>query len=55
MVQALRALIDLIYLAQHNVLDMNSLNELDGALQCFYKYHQIVQESGVRPKGFTLP
>ena len=55
MVQALRALIDFIYLAQRDVLDMNSLNELDDALQRFHKYCQIFQESGVRPKGFNLP
>jgi hypothetical protein len=55
MVQALRALIDFIYLARRDVLDTNSLNELDDALKRFHKYRQIFQESGVRPKGFNLP
>jgi len=55
MVRALRALVDFIYLARRDILDTNSLNELDDALKRFHKYRQIFQESGVRPKGFNLP
>lgn len=55
MVWTLQALIDFIYLAQHDILDSNSLIEMDDALCCFHKYHQIFQELGVCPKGFNLP
>jgi hypothetical protein len=55
MVQAMRALIDFIYLARRDILDSNSLDELGEALERFHKYRQIFQESGVRPKGFNLP
>ena len=55
MVLTLRALIDFIYLARRDVLDTNSLIEMDDALSRFHEYRQIFQELGVRPKGFNLP
>jgi len=55
MIQALRALIDFIYIARRDIIDSNSLKELDDTLKHFHQYRQIFQESGVRPKGFNLP
>ena len=55
MVQALRALIDFIYIARRDIIDSNSLEAMDNALERFHKYHKIFQECGVRPTGFNLP
>lgn len=55
MVQALRALIEFIYIARRDIIDSNSLKALDDALTRFHMYRQIFQECGVRPTGFNLP
>ena len=55
MVQALQALIDFIYIAQHDIIDSNSLEAMDDTLECFHKYHTIFQECSVHPTGFNLP
>ena len=55
MVQALRALIEFIYIARRNIIDLNSLKALDDALTQFHTYRKIFQECGVRPAGFNLP
>jgi hypothetical protein len=55
MVQALRALIDFIYIARRDIIDSNSLEAMDDALKRFHKYRKIFQECGVRPTGFNLP
>jgi hypothetical protein len=55
MVQALRALIEFIYIARRDIIDSNSLKALDEALTRFHTYRKIFQESGVRPTGFNLP
>ncbi|KIM74365.1 hypothetical protein PILCRDRAFT_80156, partial [Piloderma croceum F 1598] len=44
MVQALRALIDFIYIARRDIIDSNSLEAMDDALECFHKYRKIFQE-----------
>ena len=53
--EMVRALINFIYIAQRDIIDSNSLKELDDALKRFHQYRQIFQESGVRPTGFNLP
>ncbi|KAG1876353.1 hypothetical protein F4604DRAFT_1880643 [Suillus subluteus] len=55
MVLTLQALIDFIYIARHNIIDSNSLNALDDALERFHRHHEIFQTSGVCPNGFNLP
>jgi hypothetical protein len=50
-----RTLINFIYIARCDIIDSNSLKQLDNALECFHQYRQIFQESGVCPKGFNLP
>jgi hypothetical protein len=55
MVQALRALIDFIYIARRDIIDTNDLEALEDALGRFHKYRKIFEESGVRPNGFNLP
>jgi len=47
MVQALRALIDFIYIARRDIIDSNSLEAMDDALERFHKYRKIFQECGV--------
>ncbi|KAG2116938.1 hypothetical protein DEU56DRAFT_874133 [Suillus clintonianus] len=55
MVQALRALLDFIYITRRNIINSKSLDAMDDALERFHRYHKIFQTSGVRPKGFNLP
>ncbi|KAG2112306.1 uncharacterized protein F5147DRAFT_744582 [Suillus discolor] len=55
MVQALRALLDFIYIARCNIISSNSLDAMDDALKHFHRYREIFQTSGVRPRGFNLP
>ena len=55
MVQALQALIDFIYIARRDIIDSNSLEAMDDALECFHKYCKIFQECGVHPTSFDLP
>jgi hypothetical protein len=55
MVQALRALMDFIYIARRNIIDSDDLTALDDALERFHKYREIFRECGLRPTGFNLP
>jgi len=55
MVQALRALIDFIYIARRDVIDSNSLTALEDALERFHKYRKIFEDTGVHPAGLNLP
>ncbi|KAG1873111.1 hypothetical protein F4604DRAFT_1880985 [Suillus subluteus] len=55
MVLTLQALIDFIYIAWRNIINSNSLNVLDDALEHFHRHHEIFQTSGVCPNGFNLP
>jgi hypothetical protein len=55
MVQALRAFLEFCYIARRDILDTNSLRELEDALERYHTYRQIFQECGVRPEGFNLP
>ena len=55
MVQALRALMDFIYIARRDIIDANDLIALDDALERFHNYRTIFQECGMQPTGFNLP
>ncbi|KAG1890562.1 uncharacterized protein F5891DRAFT_1131665 [Suillus fuscotomentosus] len=55
MVLTLQALIDFVYIARRNIIDSNSLNVLDDALERFHRYREMFKTSGVRPNGFNLP
>jgi hypothetical protein len=55
MVQALRALMDFIYIARRDIIDANDLTVLDDALERFHNYRTIFQDCGIRPTGFNLP
>ena len=55
MIQALRALIDFVYIAQRDIIDSDDLDALDDPLEQFHKYREIFRECGVRPTGFNLP
>ncbi|KAG1761287.1 hypothetical protein EV702DRAFT_1183336 [Suillus placidus] len=45
MLQALRALLDFIYIARHNIISSNSLDAMDDALKCFHRYCKIFRTS----------
>ncbi|KAG1871596.1 hypothetical protein F4604DRAFT_1881075 [Suillus subluteus] len=55
MVQALRALLDFIYIAHRNIISSSSLDTMDDTLKHFHRYRKIFQTSSVQPKGFNLP
>ncbi|KAG2117733.1 hypothetical protein DEU56DRAFT_874097 [Suillus clintonianus] len=55
MVLTLQALIDFVYITRRNIIDSNSLNALDDALERFHRHREIFETSGVRPNGFNLP
>jgi hypothetical protein len=54
MVQTLRAFLEFCYIARRDVIDTNSLAELEQALDRFHQYRTIFVETGVR-KDFNLP
>ncbi|KAG1793243.1 uncharacterized protein HD556DRAFT_1443669 [Suillus plorans] len=59
MVQALRALLDFIYIAHRNIISSNSLDAMDDALKRFHRYREIFQTSGLiqafgAPNGLCL-
>jgi hypothetical protein len=55
MVQAIRAFLEFCYIAQRDILDANSLNQLQDALDHYHAYCKIFQECGVHTGGFNLP
>ena len=54
MMKALRSFLEFCYIAHHNVHDMQSLKELDDALQCYHHHREIFIDTGVQ-NGFNLP
>ena len=54
MVKALWVFLEFCYIACWNVHDMQSINELEAALQCYHHHHKIFLETGVRTR-FKLP
>ncbi|KAI0071438.1 hypothetical protein K474DRAFT_1687078 [Panus rudis PR-1116 ss-1] len=55
MVRCIADFLDFCYLARQNVLDNDSLNQLDQALASFHTNREVFLEHGVRPNGFSLP
>jgi hypothetical protein len=55
MVQAIRAFLEFCYIARRDILDANSLDQLQDALDRYHAYRKIFQECGVRTGGFNLP
>ena len=54
MVKALWAFSEFCYIAQHNIHDMQSINELEDVLQCYHHHRKIFLDTGVWT-GFNLP
>jgi len=55
MVQAVAALINFCYLVRRNVIDEDTLAEIENALGRFHEHREIFRELGVMPDGFSLP
>lgn len=55
MTRAVGAFLEFIYLARRDVLDENSLEEMDDALNRFHENRQIFVETGVRDENSTPP
>jgi hypothetical protein len=54
MVKAIRAFLEFCYIARRDILDTQSLLDMEDALQRFHKYRQIFRTTGVR-EDFNLP
>ena len=52
--KTLRAFLEFCYIARRDVIDTQSLTELEQALDRFHQYRTIFMETGVRV-GFNLP
>jgi hypothetical protein len=55
MVCTLRALLEFIYIARHNVLDTNSIQEMCAALVKFHQFREIFVTTGVRDPNDIPP
>ncbi|KZP30691.1 hypothetical protein FIBSPDRAFT_907902 [Athelia psychrophila] len=55
MIRAMAAFLDFCYIVRRDVIDTNSLKELEDALERFHFYREIFERCGVRPEGFNLP
>jgi hypothetical protein len=55
MMRAIRAFLEFCYIARRNVIDTQSLKELEDALSRFHQYRTIFEDCGVRTEGFNLP
>src|SRR6202789_352270 len=55
MVRAMHAFLEFCYIARRNILDTESLDQLQNALDRYHAYRKIFQECGVRTGGFNLP
>jgi hypothetical protein len=54
MLRTFWAFLEFCYIACRNIIDMQSLKELDDALQRFHQYREIFKDCGVR-EDFSLP
>lgn len=58
MVRTFSAYLDITYIVRSSVFTNTTLEALDSALDRFYQYRTVFQETGVRepgPLGFNLP
>ncbi|KAF8268153.1 hypothetical protein EI94DRAFT_1786067 [Lactarius quietus] len=55
MVQAVAALINFCYLVRRNVIDEDTLAEIDESLCRFHEHREIFRDLGVSPEGFSFP
>jgi hypothetical protein len=54
MVRTVRAFLEFCYLVRHNVIDEQALTQIQDALERFYQYRKVFQESHV-VTTFSLP
>ncbi|KAI0309566.1 hypothetical protein OF83DRAFT_1071876 [Amylostereum chailletii] len=55
MVRALSAFLEFCYLVRRPIIDEDTLDAIDAALECFHLEREIFRDVGVRPQGFSLP
>src|ERR1700677_3338263 len=51
----LGAFLDAIYIARCQDIDSSALDDLDRALEKFWRFREVFWISGIRHKGFALP
>ncbi|KAF7761236.1 hypothetical protein Agabi119p4_10645 [Agaricus bisporus var. burnettii] len=52
---ALAAFLEFCYIARRSRFSPSGLDELDKQLNSFHHYREVFRETGIRPKGFSLP
>ncbi|KDQ55327.1 hypothetical protein JAAARDRAFT_86873, partial [Jaapia argillacea MUCL 33604] len=55
MVHCIAAFLDFCYLARWSAHDTLCLQEMNQTLESFHEFRSIFQETGIQPKGFSLP
>ncbi|KAH9485917.1 hypothetical protein JR316_0002834 [Psilocybe cubensis] len=55
MVQAVAAFLDFCYLVRRNVIDDDTLDQIEAALSRFHHHREIFRDLNIRPEGFSLP
>ncbi|GBE88358.1 hypothetical protein SCP_1301730 [Sparassis crispa] len=55
MVRAIRAFLEFCYIARHNVITSQDLENLEDALSRFHQYRTVFEKAGVKVSGFSLP
>lgn len=53
--RAFRAFLDFCYLVRRDVIDEDTLAQIQDALDSFHRYRVVFLFVGVRPNGFSLP
>ena len=51
----MRAFLEFCYIVRRDMVDTNSLIELDDTIHRFHHYREIFRECGIRTAGFNLP
>lgn len=55
MVQAIAAFLDFCYLVRRNVINDDTLDQIEAALLRFHQHREVFRDLNVRPEGFSLP
>ena len=55
MIRAFRAFLDFCYLVRRDMIDEDTLTQIQDALDRFHRYRDVFLQVGVRPTGFSLP
>ena len=55
MIRTFCAFLEICYLVRCNVITDDTLAKFREALDRFHQYHEVFRDTGIRPRGFSLP